>query len=213
MGFETEFKEEHEAASILPEREYLTKLDYVSDEDIIGAYRFGDVEIPELDDSQRINGITVASLDTLTSDDWCDWIVDRLFTGKNSRFRPYYHPSDGKDRAQLFGKLIKGNRFSRPQVPVRDTFVQKLVEGYKSTIPIFVNESIPFLNLAHGQKHDKAREDLFYMAPFHLGAVVKKLYHYEFVPRGTDEERTHFFPIIDEILTEQLPKFIENIVL
>jgi len=205
MGFEENFAEECKAASILPKRKYLAKLDYVSDGDIHRAYRDGDVEIPELNDSLRIDGITIASLDTLTSGDWSDWIVDRLFTGKNASFRPHYTSRD-KYRTAFFGELIMGNRFSRPQVPVRDTFVQKLVEGYKSTIPIFVDETIPNLNLARGQNHDDARKDLFYMATCELGAVIKFLEYYEFVPRETDEERTRFFPIIDGILTEQLSK-------
>jgi hypothetical protein len=205
MGFEEDFANEYKAASILPKRKYLTKLDYVSDEDIHRAYRDGDVEIPELNDNQRINGITIASLDTLTSDDWNDWIVDRLFTGKNANFRPHYTSRD-EYRAAFFGGLIEGNKFSRPQTSVRDTFVQKLVEGYKSTIPIFVNETIPNLKLAGGQNYDDARKDFFYMALLELSTVVEPLAHYEFVPRETDEERTRFFPIIRGILTQNLPK-------
>jgi len=205
MGFETDFADHIKAAKILPRREYLTKLDYVSDEDIVGAYRFGDTKIPELNDSQRVEGITFKSLDTLTSGDWCDWIVDRLFTGQNARFRPH-NTSRDEFRTLFFGRLIIGNGYSRPQVPVGDTFVHKLVEGYIDAIPIFVDETIPLLNLPWGQNHDDARKDLFYMAPSDIGSVVKPLYYHEFSPRATDKQRTRFFPIIEEILTEHLPK-------
>ncbi|MBR9704846.1 hypothetical protein GOV12_05520 [Candidatus Pacearchaeota archaeon] len=205
MEFETDFTDTYRASDIISFNNYLKKLDFVSDRDIVDAFRLGNVEIPPLDDETRVNGITYLSLDTLTSEDWCDFIVDRLLTGINSKFRPC-HTSRDEYRTAFFGRLIVGNGCSRPELPVGDTFVQRLVEGYKSTIPLFVNETIPILKLPRSQNYDDARKDLFFMASLELGTVVEPLEKYEFVPRETDEERTCFFPIIDKILTEHLPK-------
>ena len=80
---------------------YEEKLDYVPEEDIIAAHLGDDVKIPELFSDTRVQGITWDSLDSLTDQDWHDWMIDRLLLGQFFQLgNPHYRRSGEGDRPE-----------------------------------------------------------------------------------------------------------------
>lgn len=179
---------------------YITKLNYISDNDIIRAYTDGDIKIPELYDKERVVGITFKSLDSLTPQDWHEWIVDRLLTGKHSELRPWYHARCGEEvyRYMLFQQLVGGNRKQRASLPVSDTFIPKLKRGYVITIPSLIDEEIPSSEIeTWGQNYPEALNDLILMG----SVVFTELYHSSLVPRRTKKQKIGRLQEIEKILT------------
>ncbi len=178
----------------------MTKLDYVSDGDIIRAYTGGDIKIPPLFDDQRVSGITFDSLDSLIPQDWHEWIVDRLLTGRHSELRPWYHTRCGEEqyRFMLFQQLINGNQIKRSHIPLFETFIPKLRAGYLLTLHSFVNEDIPIDQIeTWGQSYSAARYDLIFMGT----CVFEELGNFVVGQIKTEKQKIKKMRKIEEILT------------
>lgn len=184
------------------ERNYLLKLDFVPDEDIHG----GGIPVQDLFSDERAVGITYASLDSLTSIDWHEWIVDRLLTGRNADFRPFYDARGGEDyyRYLFFSSLIMASRKIRKDAPTEETFIPKLIEGYRHTIPIFIDETIPLPQKREvwSQDYYCARDDLIVMGSMVFGNLIDRLNRFRVCPRDTEEEQKARLREIEQILQE-----------
>ncbi|MDO8460409.1 MAG: hypothetical protein Q7S74_04830 [Nanoarchaeota archaeon] len=163
---------------------YTEKLDYVPEADIIRAYTVGGVKIPILFDDVRDQGITWASLDSLTDQDWHNWMVDRLLLGEFFDLgNPHYsRPGDADGPEDKFIGLLTDD-YNR-SLTLRKTFLPTFKRGYGLTSEAFLNETIDASKrTAWGQEYTDARKSLLYVAL--LG--MKEFEKYEFPEKNGDD--------------------------
>ena len=110
---------------------------------------------------------TFRSLDLLTGEEWKNWFVDRLLLGNfNGISAPHYHGKGGVDSGYFLFVNFLNDNYKKRGTKLGQTFLPKFKEGYKLTIPIFIDETVKFdiKRYFWPQSYEEARVDLLQLA-------------------------------------------------
>jgi len=164
---------------------YVQKLEYIPEGVLIRAFTVDPtIPIPEINGPNRTLGITYASLELLTAEDWHDWIVDRLLLGENYDL-PVLREREYDFTPESFFISLLNDDLEENHAPLR-RILPNVKTGYKISARAFLDETIDLASRPKSvliRDYPSARKSLFDLGH----QSFSELYNYS-APRIKDSD-------------------------